>query len=405
MSPIRSLFRFEQLSGLLALGSLLIALGLANSPLAALYELVHHTPLEVRVGALSLNKPLFLWINEGLMVFFFLLIGLELKRNFLEGQLSTTSQIALPGIAALGGMLVPGAIFAALTWPDPELLRGWAIPTATDIVLALSCLSFLGSRVPLALKLFLTAIAVFDDIGAVLIIALFYGDGLSLPAIAVAVLALIGLLVLNRCGILRAPPYVLLSLLLWFALLESGVHATLAGILIGAAIPMRSRDNPSFSPLRKVEQELHSWVSLGVIPLFVFFNSGISLAETTLGSFAAPTTLAVALGLFVGKPVGISGAVLLALKSGVTRLPEKTTLGQFYAVSILAGIGFTMSLFISSLAYADLRLIISAKLAILIGSAASGIVGLTVLRLMTAPKTVDIGIGRTASHPSKGLDR
>ena len=362
------------------IGVMLLALGLANSPLEPLYHLVHHTPVMIRVGALSIDKTLVQWINEGLMVFFFLLVGLEIKRQVLEGQLSTLPQFALPALAALGGMIVPAAVYLAIAGADPALRPGWAIPTATDIVLALGILSLLGKRVPASLKIFLTALAVFDDIGAVLIIGFFYSDDISQTALVLAASAALTLAILNALNVTRTAPYVLVGAFLWIALLKSGVHATLAGVVIGIAIPMRiTGDHGAVSPLRRMERQLHGWVTLGVVPLFAFFNSGIVLGKVTADSLIAPLSLGVILGLLIGKQLGVFGAVWLAWRLRVADLPAEANLTQLYGIATLAGIGFTMSLFVATLAFSDAQLLLSAKAAVLLGSGLSAIIGLAVL--------------------------
>ncbi len=385
---MRRLFQYEQFSGLLMIGVMLLALALANSPLEPLYHLVHHTPVMVRVGVLSIDKTLVQWINEGLMVFFFLLVGLEIKRQVLEGQLSTLPQFALPALAALGGMIVPAAVYLVIAGADPVLRPGWAIPTATDIVLALGILSLLGKRVPASLKIFLTALAVFDDIGAVLIIGFFYSDDISQTALVLAASAALGLAILNALNVTRTAPYVLVGTFLWIALLKSGVHPTLAGVVIGLAIPMRiTGAHGVVSPLRKMEQQLHGWVTLGVVPLFAFFNSGIVLGNVVADSLIAPLSLGVILGLLVGKQLGVFGAVWLAWRLRVADLPEGANLAQLYGIAALAGIGFTMSLFVATLAFSDTQLLISAKAAILIGSGLSAVIGLVILYQATRQPT------------------
>ena len=370
------------------IAAMVVAFLVANSPLEPLYNLVHHTPVHFQFGPLVIEKPLVLWINEGLMVLFFLVVGLEMKREFLEGHLSTPSRVALPAFAALGGMIVPATIYAWINWDDPILIKGWAIPTATDIVLALGILSFLGRRVPTSLKVFLTALAIFDDIGAVLVIGLFYGEGLAPMPLLLALAAVAGLMVLNAFRVTRIVPYVGLGLLLWVAMLESGIEAALAGVLIALAVPMRAKCR-SLSPLRATERRLHSWVVLVIVPVFAFFNSGISLGAASVSLLVSPVSLGIVLGLFIGKQAGILGAVWLAVRSGRAHLPDRTNWAQIYGVALLAGIGFTMSLFITSVAFSNPQVAVTAKVAILAGSAASAAAGLGVLFLSTANKKVE----------------
>lgn len=353
-----------------------VALAVANSPFKPLYDRVHHTPVHVRFGALAIDRPLVEWINEGLMVFFFLLVGLEIKRQFLEGHLSSAKAAALPAIAAVGGMATPAAIYAALNWDDPVLLDGWAIPTATDIVLALGVLSLLGAGIPTALKVFLTALAIFDDIGAVLIIGLFYGADLAPYPLLIAGAAAIGLAVLNVGGVRRFLPYGALGLVLWVAMLKSGVEAALAGVLIGFAVPLRAGVCGCGSPLREMERRLHPWVALGIVPLFAFFNAGLVIDAAAVNGIWSPVSLGIVAGLFIGKQAGVMTVAWLAVKSGIAALPRGVGWRHLYGAALLAGIGFTMSLFVATLAFADPAVRGGAKLAIILGSLLSAIAGI-----------------------------
>jgi len=352
---------------------------------------VHHTPVHMRFGPLVIEGPLVQWINQGLMVFFFLLVGLEIKRQLLEGHLSSARQAALPVFAALGGMAVPAAIYAAFNWSDPALIRGWAIPTATDIVLALGVLSLLGSRVPPGLKVFLTAVAIFDDIGAVLIIGLFYGDDLSLMPLVIAGLAVSGLMALNAFNVTRPLPYVALGLVLWVAMLKSGVEAALVGVVIGFAVPLRAPGCGCSSPLRVTERRLHPWGTLLVVPLFAFFNAGVAVDGDSASSLLTSVPLGVGVGLFVGKQVGIFGAAWIGVRLGVARLPQRVSWPQLYGAALLAGIGFTMSLFVASLAFPNPTLVATAKLAILVGSALSALTGLLIVHVSTRKERSILG--------------
>lgn len=384
MTSVKKLFRFEQASGLLMIGAMLLALAAANSPLASAYRFIHHVPVHVRLGPLVIDEPLVQWINEGLMVFFFLLVGLEIKRQFLEGHLSTWKCAALPAIAAMGGMMAPAAIYWAFTSGDPEQVRGWAIPTATDIVLALGILSLLGSRVPAGLKVFLTALAIFDDVGAVLIIGLFYGEDISLAPLLLATLAISGLVALNRFGIAKPLPYVVVGLLLWITMLEAGAAPAVSGVLVALAVPLHTREVRALSPLRAAERRLHPWATLLIVPLFAFFNSGIGIHDGALAGLLTPVSLGIALGLFLGKQVGIMGAAWTAVRLGFAELPRGMDWAQVYGGALLAGIGFTMSLFVTTQAFSDPTLIASAKLAILAGSLMSGCAGFVWLRSVIA---------------------
>jgi len=377
---IKDLSRSQKAAGLTTLAAMLLAFTVANSPARAWYEVVHHLPVMVGVGTLAIDKPLILWINDGLMVFFFLLIALELKREIMEGQLSTYKSIATPAFAALGGMVVPALIYVAFNAGDPVAMRGWAIPTATDTVLALTVLVLLGTRAPVSLKVFLTALAIFDDLGAILVIALFYTDQLAVTSLVMAAVGIAALVSLNRFKVSHSAAYVIVGLFLWVAVLKSGVHATLAGVAIGLAIPMQVMQNgKSLSPLRQTEHSLYPWVALGVVPLFAFFNSGITLSASTVGSLVSPASLGIVLGLFVGKQLGIFGAVWLAVRIGVAQLPDGAGWWQLYGVAMLAGIGFTMSLFIAGLAFSDPEVFRSARLSVVVGSLLAAVVGAAVL--------------------------
>lgn len=373
--------RSQQVAGMTTLAAMLLAFVLDNSPAEKWYELVHHLPVMVRVGAFTIDKPLILWVNDGLMVFFFLLIALELKREILDGQLSTAKSIATPAFAALGGMVAPALVYLAFNAGDPVAMRGWAIPTATDMVLALTVLVLLGARVPASLKIFLTALAIFDDLGAILIIALFYTEHLATPSLVMAAFGIAALIGLNIFKVTRTAAYVIVGVFLWIAVLKSGVHATLAGVAIGLAIPMKVTQNGrSFSPLRETEHQLYPWVALGVVPVFAFLNSGIVLSMSTINTLVSPVSLGIVLGLLVGKQLGIFGAVWLAVKFGVAKLPEGTNWWHLYGVALLAGIGFTMSLFIAGLAFSDPAIFRSARLSVVIGSLLSAVGGVVVLR-------------------------
>lgn len=368
----------DRVPGILIVVGLVLGLLAVNSPLKTFYEYAHHATVHLGIGDLTSDEPVILWINDGLMVFFFLLVGMELKREILDGHLSTLSRTALPAFAAVGGMAVPALIYVALTSGNPLALRGWAVPTATDIVLAVSLLALLGPRVPPALRAFLTALAIFDDIGAVLIIGLFYGKELAAAPLAVAGIALFGLWLLNRFGVTRVWPYVLVGGTLWVAMLSSGFEAALAGVLIGVSVPLRTL-HAKGSPLRRVEREVQPWVSFVVIPLFAFFNSGVLVNAGAVDRLLAPEAMGIMLGLTLGKPVGIIAATWTAIRIGAGQLPSGVSWAQIGGVSILAGIGFTMSLFVAALAFPDPQMLASAKLAVLASSAISASAGLLIL--------------------------
>lgn len=376
--------RMEAASGILLIIAALVALVMANSPLQNLYEHLFDTVVQVRIAGLNIEKPLLLWVNDGLMAIFFLVIGLEVKREILEGALSTRDQASLPVFAALGGMVVPAAIYLFFNHQDPTLKSGWAIPAATDIAFALGVMALLGKRVPASLKVFLLALAIADDLGVVLIIAVFYSHGMSLTALAWAGAALIGLFILNRRGCSSLTPYMLLGVVLWIAVLKSGVHATIAGVLLGFMIPLRVKDH-EHSPLQRLEHALHSVSGYIILPLFAFANAGIGIlgAESV---FHVSLSLGVMLGLFVGKPVGIFVACFLAVKLKLAMLPKGIRWNQIFATAVLAGIGFTMSIFITSLAFPELRVFVDqARLAILMGSFLAACCGYILLRMTTVP--------------------
>ncbi len=365
----------ESASGALTLIAILAALAMANSPLRGLYEYVHHTPVALRVGDLTVQKPLVLWINEGLMVLFFLLVALELKREMLEGHLASAAHVALPAIAAVGGMLVPAAVYLAFVWGDPAASRGWAIPTATDTVLALAALHALGARVPPSVKAFLTALAIFDDVGAIVILAAIFTKELSLVSLSLAGLGVLAQVVLNRLGVMRTSAFVLIGVGVWIAVLESGVHATLAGVLIGLAVPLHAKDRGE-SPLRAAERGLRPWVALGVVPLFAFFNSGLRLPLLESGELSTAVALGAAAGLVIGKQAGILGAAWVAVRLGLARLPAGAGWMHVYGAALMAGIGFTMSLFFAGVAFSgESVLSLSARVGVLAGSLASALLG------------------------------
>jgi len=363
-------------AGIVMLMAMLLALAWVNSPWSGSYELVHHAPLTISLGNMTLGKPLILWINEGLMVFFFFLIGLEIKREVSEGQLSSLSQVILPGFGAVGGMIFPALIYIYFNQNDPENLRGWAVPVATDIVLALALLSMLGNRVPIALKVFLTALAIFDDVGTLIVVATFYSEGLSIPALLIAAAGLAAAVALNRLKVAKIAPYALLGVFLWLAILESGVHATIAGFLLALTIPMKVDGKEVLKPL---EHNLTPWISLGVVPVFAFFNAGIRLSDLSAETLFGPISIGVILGLFLGKQAGVMLGVFLAIKLKFSRLPADVSWPQIYGASVLTGVGFTMGLFVVGLAFEKPGIILSTNFSILVGSIISAILGMVVL--------------------------
>ncbi|MEM7349573.1 MAG: Na+/H+ antiporter NhaA [Acidobacteriota bacterium] len=377
---LRQLMQSEAASGILLMLAAVLALIAANSSLAGLYGGLLDVPVSVSIGSLEIAKPLLLWINDGLMAIFFLLIGLEVKREVLIGQLSKPSQAIFPASAAVGGMLVPALFYVVLNRNDSDALAGWAVPTATDIAFALGVLALLGDRVPAALKIFLLALAILDDLGAIVIIAIFYAGDISLTSLALASVALVVLTILNRSGVTAISPYVVIGLMLWVFVLKSGVHATLAGVALAFAIPLRNSQGES--PSSRLEHGLHSWVSFGIMPVFAFANAGVSLSGFDVARLAEPVTLGVILGLVIGKPLGVFGFSWLVVRTGLARLPQGVSWLQVYGVSTLCGIGFTMSLFIGSLAFEHLTrtdYLIANRIGILVGSLVSALVGYAVL--------------------------
>lgn len=381
IAAIKEFFRLESAAGLMLVAAAALALVVENFGLAFLYDAILTTQVSISVGALAIDKPLLLWINDGLMAVFFLLIGLEVKREILDGELSRPDQLVLPIAGAIGGIVVPVAIYLFINQNgDPVAMRGWAIPAATDIAFALGILSLLGPRVPLALKVLLATIAIVDDLAAILIIAAFYTANLSVASLALAAVALVGLAVLNRMRVTALAPYILIGIVLWVCVLKSGVHATLAGVALGFAIPLRARDQAGHSPLRHLEHMLHPWVAFGVLPVFAFANAGLPLAGLSLTDLASPMPLGIALGLFIGKQLGVFGVCALAIKLGLARLPDAVNWGMLYGMSVLTGIGFTMSLFIGGLAFDDPASANAIRLGILLGSLASALLGYVVLK-------------------------
>jgi len=384
-ATLRNFLRMESAAGIVLMGAALLAMIAANSPASSLYAIFLDTPVEVRIGALQIAKPLFLWVNDGLMAIFFFLVGMELKREFLEGELSRPANIMLPAVGAVGGMVVPVAVFVWFNSGDPAAMQGWAIPAATDIAFALGILMLLGQRVPISLKVFLVSLAIFDDLGAIIIIAIFYSADLSSIALLMGTLCIGILAVMNWRGVTTLSPYILVGIIMWIAVLKSGVHATLAGVALAAFIPMRDAKDEQHSPLRELEHDLHSVVAFGVLPLFAFVNSGISLAGVSFADLLHPVPLGIAAGLFVGKQVGIFFLCVLAIKAGLARMPDGANWGSLYGVSMLCGVGFTMSLFVGSLAFEnttlDPEIIFDERLGIILGSLLSGVFGYIVLRI------------------------
>lgn len=386
MKHLQRFFSNDASGGIILIIAAALAMLLANlGATSGLYHAFLETPVQLRVGALAIDKNMLLWINDALMAVFFLLIGLEVKRELMQGSLATRRQAVFPVIAAVGGMVVPALVYLAFNAQDPVASSGWAIPAATDIAFALGVLALLGSRVPASLKIFLMALAIIDDLGAIVIIALFYTSDLSLLSLAVAGAAIAVLAVLNLSGVRRTGLYILVGVVLWTAVLKSGVHATLAGVIVGFFIPLREQGGKS--PAKQLEHVLHPWVVFMILPLFAFANAGVSLQGVTLEGLTSLLPLGIIAGLFIGKPLGISLFCWLALKLKLAKLPEGASFTQIMAVGLLCGIGFTMSIFIASLAFGNIdpSLINWAKLGILIGSVLSAVVGYSLLRARLKP--------------------
>jgi len=380
---IAKFFKLESASGIILMLAALLALICANTSLQIYYNYLLDTPLEIRIGTLEIAKPLLLWINDGLMAIFFFLVGLELKRELVEGELSDKKNIILPGIGAIGGMAIPALIYIYFNFDDPVALKGWAIPAATDIAFALGVLTLLGSRVPISIKIFLTSLAIFDDVGAIIIIAIFYTAQISTTSLIVVAICIGILFFLNKRNPESTSIYIIVGVIMWTAMLKSGVHATLTGVILAMFIPMKSKTNPNYSPLKRMEHDLHSLVAFFVLPIFAFTNAGINFSGVGVEQLLHNVPIGIALGLFVGKQVGIFGFCWLAIKLKLTHLPNGMSWGSLYGTAALCGIGFTMSFFIGSLAFEEtgVNLLFDERLGILFGSLISGVVGYMVLRV------------------------
>ncbi|MFT5482447.1 MAG: NhaA family Na+:H+ antiporter [Halieaceae bacterium] len=398
-SFINEFFQAESAGGIVLMFTAVLALVMANSPLAHLYSALIDTPVSIRVGDLAIDKPMLLWINDGLMAIFFFLIGLELKRELVEGELSDIRSVILPGVGAIGGMVIPAAIYIIFNRSDAVALNGWAIPAATDIAFALAILSLLGPGVPTSLKIFLTSLAIFDDIGAVIIIAIFYTSDLSLASLSIVALCVVVLAVFNWRGVDSRSLYLCVGLVMWVATLKSGVHATLAGVVLAMFIPLRSERDPEHSPLRDLEHDLHSLVAYLVLPVFAFANAGISLSGVGPEQLLHNVPMGIAMGLFVGKQIGIFGLCWVVIKLGWVSLPSGISWLMLYGAAALCGVGFTMSMFIGSLAFEQtgVNLLFDERLGIIVGSVLSGLLGYAILRISIAK-----GTKTTAQTVAKG---
>lgn len=385
---IADFFKLESAGGLLLAATAILALICSNSPLRQAYEGLLQTPVEIRFGSFDIAKPLLLWINDGLMAIFFLLVGLEVKREVIEGELSTPAQVVLPVVAGVGGMVMPALIYFLVNRGSEATLNGWAIPTATDIAFALGIMSLLGNRVPVSLKIFLTAVAIADDLGAIVIIAVFYTADLSVQMLLFAIVAIAALVTLNLLKVTRIAPYVVVGVILWVFVLKSGVHATLAGVAIAFAIPLKTKDAQGHAPLHLLEHGLHPWVAFAILPIFAFANAGVSFAGVTVAALAQPLPLGIAAGLFLGKLLGVCGASAVLVWLGLAKLPEGANWRQLAGVSALCGVGFTMSLFIGSLAFEGPEYFTPLRLGVIVGSTLSGMTGYLFLRFGSTPSGI-----------------
>lgn len=382
-ATIKEFLRLESAAGMLLIVAAIVAIIIANTPAVIYYDIFLDVPVEVRIGQIQIAKPLVYWINDGLMAMFFFLVGLELKREVLDGELSSASTVALPAFGAVGGIVVPIAIYIYINLGDSVSMAGWAIPASTDIAFAIGILMLFGDRVPAALKMFLVSIAIFDDIAAIGIIAIFYSTDLSTPSLMTAATCLVVLAVMNKRHVSSITPYIWVGTIMWVAVLKSGVHATLAGVALAMFIPMEARDEPGRSPLKELEEDLHHLVAFGILPLFAFANAGISLDNLSLADLFHPATVGIIAGLFLGKQLGIFGFSWVAVKTGLAKVPEGSNWWGVYGVSLLAGIGFTMSMFVASLAAEkvgnDAEFINRVRLGIIVASAMSAVLAYVVL--------------------------
>lgn len=381
-SAISKFLQMESAGGIILMISSVLAITIANTSLEPFFQLFISTPVEIRIGSLEIAKPLLLWINDGLMAVFFFLVGLELKRELIEGELSDIKNVILPIVGAVGGMAVPAIVYLYFNINDPVAVKGWAIPAATDIAFALGVLALLGSRVPVSIKIFLTSLAIFDDIGAILIIAFFYTSKISIISLLIVVLCIVVLFLFNKRNVYSKSPYILIGIIMWVAMLKSGVHATLAGVILAMFIPLDSKNHKDISPLKSLEHDLHSVVAFFVLPIFAFANSGLDLRDMDMEQIMHSVPIGIALGLFLGKQIGVFLFCWLAIRLKWAILPNGMNWFSLYGTALLCGIGFTMSLFIGTLAFEEtgVNLIFDERLGIIIGSLVSGVIGYFVLK-------------------------
>lgn len=391
MIRLKEFFKSEASGGILLLIFAFVAIICANSPLSNFYFEFLQTHVSLRFGEFALDKPLLLWVNDGFMALFFTLVGLEVKRELVEGSLSSYKRAVFPAIAAIGGMVVPAVVYWFINQDHPEFHRGWAIPMATDIAFAVGIVALLGSRVPVALKAFLLALAIIDDLGAIIVIAIFYSHEISIPALTLSAVMVVVLIILNRFKVSSLCTYLIAGLILWTAVLKSGVHATLAGVIIGFCVPLNGKKGER--PAEELEHGLAPWCSFMILPLFAFSNAGVSLLEVGINQLLSPLPLGIALGLIIGKTVGVFIFSYLAVLFRVASLPKGINFKQIFAIAVLCGIGFTMSMFLASLAFdagaAGERVTGLARLGILIGSTVSAVLGYILLRISTDKNYVE----------------
>lgn len=380
---IKKFIEHESASGIILIACAIFALILDNSPLAWLYDGFLSTPVSIQISQLIIEKPLLLWINDGLMAVFFFLIGLEIKREVLDGELSSVKKISLPAMAAFGGLLIPALIFYYFNQDNPDTIQGWGIPVATDIAFALGVLSLVGKNIPRSLKILLLSLAIIDDIAAVLIIAIFYTANLSLTALGIASIGMLLAIILNIYGVRRIAPYILIGVFMWVCVLKSGVHATIAGVLLALTIPMNKGEDDDTSPLKHLEHILHPWVAYFIMPIFAFANAGVSISNFSMESLTNSLSSGIMAGLFFGKQFGVFLFIALGTQLGLCQLPKDLKWSHIYGLSLLCGIGFTMSLFIGTLAFNDVQSLNQIRISVLLASALSAVLGFLVLRLST----------------------
>lgn len=392
LNTMREFLKLESASGIILVLAAILAMVLANTPLAVYYDMLIGLPVRIQVGDFELGKPLLLWINDGLMAVFFFLVGLELKREILEGELKEVSKVILPAVGAVGGMLVPALFFILFNHGNERAMQGWAIPTATDIAFVLGVLALLGNRVPISLKVFLVSLAIFDDMGAIVVIAIFYTANISGTSLLVAAICIACLAVLNKRGVMEMTPYIVVGIIMWIAVLKSGVHATLAGVILAFFIPMRDKKNPEHSLLKELEHDLHGVVAYFILPVFAFANAGITFETVNAELFLHPVPLGIAVGLFVGKQLGVFTFCFIGVKLGIARLPDSINWKVLYGAAVLTGIGFTMSLFIGSLAFEEtgINQSFDERVGIIIGSLLSAVAGYFLLKIFLSKTNTDV---------------